>query len=106
MFLTSSQCFLRQVRIIQNSQLTNIFELFPAHNEEVDDELIRHPRLQASSRIDLSMAESTHWLLTLSCKDGPGIVHAISSAIVAANGNITESQQFTSEVGLIKMTFA
>jgi formyltetrahydrofolate deformylase len=42
--------------------------------------------------------ESTHWLLTLSCKDGPGIVHAISSAIVSADGNITESQQFTSEV--------
>ncbi|MDQ0576256.1 formyltetrahydrofolate deformylase [Agromyces albus] len=37
-----------------------------------------------------------HWVLTLSCIDGPGIVHAVSGAIVAARGNITESQQFTS----------
>ncbi|MEN9715749.1 MAG: hypothetical protein RJA35_1216 [Actinomycetota bacterium] len=40
---------------------------------------------------------TTHWVLTLVCKDMPGIVHAISGAIVAANGNITESQQFASE---------
>ncbi|MBT2498218.1 formyltetrahydrofolate deformylase [Agromyces sp. ISL-38] len=37
-----------------------------------------------------------HWVLTLSCIDAPGIVHAVSGAIVAARGNITESQQFTS----------
>ncbi|MGI9822551.1 formyltetrahydrofolate deformylase [Agromyces sp. Marseille-Q5079] len=37
-----------------------------------------------------------HWVLTLSCLDSPGIVHAISGAIVAARGNITESQQFAS----------
>ena len=37
-----------------------------------------------------------HWVVTLSCIDGPGIVHAISGAIVAARGNITESQQFAS----------
>ncbi|MFF2370950.1 formyltetrahydrofolate deformylase [Agromyces sp. NPDC058110] len=37
-----------------------------------------------------------HWVLTLSCVDSPGIVHAISGAIVAARGNITESQQFAS----------
>jgi len=42
-------------------------------------------------------AAATHWVLTLVCKDMPGIVHAISGAIVAANGNITESQQFASE---------
>jgi len=36
------------------------------------------------------------WVLTLSCTDGPGIVHAISGAVVAAGGNITESQQFAS----------
>jgi len=42
-------------------------------------------------------ATTTHWVLTLVCKDMPGIVHAISGAIVAANGNITESQQFASE---------
>jgi len=40
---------------------------------------------------------NTHWVLTLVCQDKPGIVHAISGAIVAANGNITESQQFASE---------
>ena len=40
---------------------------------------------------------NTHWVLTLVCKDQPGIVHAISGAIVAANGNITESSQFTSD---------
>ena len=42
-------------------------------------------------------AESTHWVLTLVCADRPGIVHAISGAIVEAGGNITESQQFSSE---------
>ena len=39
----------------------------------------------------------THWVLTLVCEDRPGIVHAISGAIVEAQGNITESHQFTSE---------
>jgi len=42
-------------------------------------------------------AESTHWILTLVCEDRPGIVHAISGAIVEAAGNITESQQFSSD---------
>jgi formyltetrahydrofolate deformylase len=41
-------------------------------------------------------APSTHWILTLVCRDQPGIVHAISGAIVQASGNITESQQFSS----------
>jgi formyltetrahydrofolate deformylase len=41
--------------------------------------------------------ESTHWILTLVCEDQPGIVHAISGAIVTAGGNITESQQFSSD---------
>ena len=40
---------------------------------------------------------STHWILTLVCEDRPGIVHAISGAIVEAVGNITESQQFSSD---------
>ncbi|WP_427870467.1 formyltetrahydrofolate deformylase [Leucobacter luti] len=40
--------------------------------------------------------DDTQWVLTLSCIDGPGIVHAISGAIVAAGGNIAESQQFAS----------
>ncbi|MBO1901705.1 formyltetrahydrofolate deformylase [Leucobacter weissii] len=41
-------------------------------------------------------AEPPQWVLTLSCIDGPGIVHAISGAVVAAGGNIEESQQFAS----------
>ncbi|MFF2773249.1 ACT domain-containing protein, partial [Streptomyces bacillaris] len=41
-------------------------------------------------------ATSNHWVLTFSCADRPGIVHAVSGAIVAARGNITESQQFAS----------
>ena len=42
-------------------------------------------------------AAATHWILTLVCDDRPGIVHAISGAIVEAGGNITESQQFSSD---------
>lgn len=38
----------------------------------------------------------THWVLTFVCVDRPGIVHAVSGAIVEASGNITESQQFAS----------
>ena len=41
--------------------------------------------------------EPDHWVITLICHDQPGIVHAISGAIVQAGGNITESQQFSSE---------
>jgi formyltetrahydrofolate deformylase len=40
---------------------------------------------------------ATHWILTLICEDKPGIVHAISGAIVESGGNITESQQFSSD---------
>jgi len=40
--------------------------------------------------------DSTHWLLTLSCADRPGIVHQVTGEIVEARGNITELQQFTS----------
>jgi formyltetrahydrofolate deformylase len=39
----------------------------------------------------------THWVLTITCADQPGIVHAVSGAIVDAEGNITESQQFSSD---------
>jgi formyltetrahydrofolate deformylase len=45
----------------------------------------------------VTSAETTHWVLTIVCADRPGIVHAISGAIVDARGNITESQQFSSE---------
>jgi formyltetrahydrofolate deformylase len=40
---------------------------------------------------------STHWVLSFVCADQPGIVHAVSGAIVTAGGNITESQQFSNE---------
>ena len=46
--------------------------------------------------ISTPAADTPQWVLTLSCIDGPGIVHAISGAIVAAGGNIVESQQFAS----------
>jgi formyltetrahydrofolate deformylase len=41
--------------------------------------------------------KASHWVLTLICEDQPGIVHAISGAVVAAKGNITESSQFSSD---------
>ena len=44
----------------------------------------------------MTSTATTHWVLTFVCEDKPGIVHAISGAIVAANGNITESHQYTS----------
>ena len=37
-----------------------------------------------------------HWVLTFVCSDKPGIVHAITGAILTAGGNITESKQYTS----------
>ncbi|MFM1844732.1 MAG: formyltetrahydrofolate deformylase [Actinomycetota bacterium] len=43
------------------------------------------------------MSSKEHWVLTFVCPDRPGIVHAISGAVVEAGGNITESQQYTSE---------
>ena len=43
------------------------------------------------------MPKTEHWVLTFVCPDKPGIVHAISGAVVKAKGNITESKQFTSE---------
>ncbi len=49
------------------------------------------PRQTASQRSGLQ-----HWVLTLVCADQPGIVHAVSGAVVQARGNITESQQFSS----------
>lgn len=38
-----------------------------------------------------------HFIVTIVCDDQPGIVHALSCAIVGARGNITESQQFSSD---------
>ncbi|WP_246165485.1 formyltetrahydrofolate deformylase [Arthrobacter yangruifuii] len=41
-------------------------------------------------------ATGTAYTLTLSCPDLPGIVHAVSGALVSAGGNIIESAQFGS----------
>ena len=38
--------------------------------------------------------DGTHWVLTLSCPDRPGIVHAVAGLLAEHGGNITESQQF------------
>lgn len=37
----------------------------------------------------------SHFIVTIVCDDRPGIVHALSGAIVTARGNIIESQQFS-----------
>ncbi|WP_297108166.1 formyltetrahydrofolate deformylase [Tessaracoccus sp.] len=42
------------------------------------------------------MAPMHQLVVTLDCPDRPGIVHAITAGIVAAGGNITELQQFSS----------
>lgn len=39
-------------------------------------------------------ASTTHWVLTLSCPDRPGIVRAVAGLLADHGGNITESQQF------------
>jgi len=39
-------------------------------------------------------SDGTAWVLSLSCPDVPGIVHAVSGALADHGGNITESQQF------------
>ncbi|WP_246117380.1 formyltetrahydrofolate deformylase [Cellulomonas composti] len=42
--------------------------------------------------------DPTHWVLTLSCPDRPGIVHAVAGLLAEHRGNITESQQFGDEL--------
>lgn len=45
-----------------------------------------------------------HLVVTLSCPDRPGIVHAVTGALARRGGNITESQQFGDpETGLFFM---
>lgn len=39
---------------------------------------------------------SNHFIISLSCVDRPGIVHAISGGLLGAGCNITESQQYES----------
>ncbi|WP_297083311.1 formyltetrahydrofolate deformylase [uncultured Demequina sp.] len=46
----------------------------------------------------------TSYVLSLSCPDGPGIVHAVSGLLAEHGGNITESQQFgDADTGLFFM---
>ena len=50
---------------------------------------------------DAAKAEAgtpTHWVLSLSCPDRPGIVHAVAGLLAEHGGNITESQQFGDQV--------
>ncbi|WP_349827377.1 formyltetrahydrofolate deformylase [Brevibacterium litoralis] len=42
-------------------------------------------------------APAREWVLSLSCPDRAGIVHAVSGALVGIDASITESQQFGSE---------
>ena len=37
-------------------------------------------------------------IATLSCQDQPGIVHAMTTAILDCSGNIIENQQFTDPI--------
>ncbi|WP_309134767.1 formyltetrahydrofolate deformylase [Cellulomonas sp.] len=51
-----------------------------------------------------SEESTTHWVLTLSCPDRPGIVAAVAGLLAEHGGNITESQQFGDELsGLFHM---
>lgn len=52
---------------------------------------------------------SSNLILVLSCPDQPGIVHAVSGAIVAGQGNILESAQFSdpsTHLFLMRVCFA
>lgn len=52
------------------------------------------PRPAIGRTATLARVTRSELVLTLSCPDQRGIVHAISGAIAQAGGNITESQQF------------
>ena len=42
----------------------------------------------------MTATDATHWVLSLSCPDRPGIVAAVAGLLADHGGNITESQQF------------
>src|SRR4051794_12009974 len=44
-------------------------------------------------------AAAREYVLTLSCRDTPGIVYAVSSFVVQQGGNISQSQQFDDRLG-------
>ena len=47
-----------------------------------------------TTSLEAVSTEPTAWVLSLSCPDRPGIVHAVSGLLAEHGGNITESQQF------------
>ncbi|QPL04833.1 MULTISPECIES: formyltetrahydrofolate deformylase [Actinomyces] len=54
-----------------------------------------------------AVPDAQHLVLTLSCPDRPGIVHAVTGALARRGGNITESQQYgDDETGLFFMRVA
>ena len=57
------------------------------------------PASPAASASPASPAASdpAHLVLSLSCPDRPGIVHAVSGVLARRGGNITESKQFGDE---------
>ncbi|WP_235954212.1 formyltetrahydrofolate deformylase [Actinomyces faecalis] len=52
------------------------------------------PATTAASASSPAAGDTQHLVLTLSCPDRPGIVHAVTGALARRGGNITESQQF------------
>ena len=38
-----------------------------------------------------------HYILTLTCQDGPGIIHAVSGALLEVEANVLEQAQFTDQ---------
>lgn len=67
-----------------------------------EDAVLVTSRGYAGAVTDLKLATEkienprAHWVITLVCDDTPGIVHALTGAVVAAGGNIEELQQFSS----------
>ncbi len=50
------------------------------------------------------MSAVNHYILTLRCSDAPGVIYAMASALLTAQGNILEQAQFTDEAtGLFSM---
>lgn len=50
------------------------------------------------------MCAMNHYILTLRCSDAPGVIYAMASALLTAQGNILEQAQFTDEAtGLFSM---
>ena len=55
-----------------------------------------HAALSEQTTVPDSAPAQTEYVLTFVCEDRPGIVHAVTGAIVESGGNITESRQFES----------